>query len=131
MEWVTSEDEEARARLEMVLSDDGLIMTHDGSRPLGSSGLSAAAAKDGGGVEDQGGGRDDEEEHGGALSADAHAIFVMDRTGTILLTTDHSPQQPARSCRFSHASLVAGAPVIAAGAMRIRSAQGKVSIAAR
>ena len=44
----------------------------------------------------------------------AHAIFVMDRTGVILLTTDHALN------RFHHSSFVAGAPVIAAGEMVVQ-----------
>ena len=41
------------------------------------------------------------------------AIFVMDQDSNILLTCEHEPQ------RFYHSSLVAGAPVIAAGEMTI------------
>ena len=107
MAWVESGDDKARARLEIVVSDDGLIMTHDGVRPLGSSG---AAGEGGGGLEASGA--------GGGSGAETRAIFVMDRTGAILLTTDHDPR-PAGLPRFSHASFVAGVPVIAAGGMRV------------
>jgi hypothetical protein len=43
----------------------------------------------------------------------ALAIFVMDTSGELLLTCDHAPN------RFHHSSFVAGAPVIAAGEMRV------------
>ena len=107
--WLGPEDETARSRLRLKVSREGLILGADGTTPLG--GHLAHASSSSPRPDDADGTVSD------AQGCSVQAIFVMDKRGDLMLTTEHSQGL------FHHSSFVAGAPVIAAGEMTIRAGE--------